>query len=205
MIRAFTDGTGLAIRDGYGQTETGQLTGNPAGEPVRPGSMGRPLPGVKLGVADDELVLADPATDPTFFVAYLDGTRSPAERPWRTGDRVSRDEDGYLYFEGTSRRPDHLLGLPDRPVRGRVRARLARGGRRGRGRRRARRGARRGRPRGGRAPRRIRPGPGARDRAPGARQAPDRAVQVPADRRFRRRSCPRPRRERSSGLVSEGR
>ncbi len=102
VLRTFTEGIGLAIRDGYGQTETGQLTGNPAGEPVRPGSMGRPLPGVQLRVDDGELVLADPASDPTFFVAYLDGTRSPAERPWRTGDRVSADEDGYLYFEGRS-------------------------------------------------------------------------------------------------------
>ena len=102
VLRTFTEGIGLAIRDGYGQTETGQLTGNPAGEPVRPGSMGRPLPGVQLRVDDGELVLADPASDPTFFVSYLDGARSPAERPWRTGDRVSADEDGYLYFEGRS-------------------------------------------------------------------------------------------------------
>jgi acetyl-CoA synthetase len=100
VIRAFRETTGLEIRDGYGQTETGQLTGNPLGEPVRPGSMGRPLPGVELAVDDGELVLADPATDPTFFVGYLDGTPAPADRPWRTGDRVGQDEDGYLYFEG---------------------------------------------------------------------------------------------------------
>jgi acetyl-CoA synthetase len=100
VIRAFRETTGLEIRDGYGQTETGQLTGNPLGEPVRPGSMGRPLPGVDLTVEDGELVLADPTTDPTFFVGYLDGTPAPADRPWRTGDRVSQDEDGYLYFEG---------------------------------------------------------------------------------------------------------
>ncbi len=106
VIRTFNEGIGLAIRDGYGQTETGQLTGNPPGERVRPGSMGRALPGVDLQVQDDELVLGDPGTDPTFFVSYLDGTRSPADRPWRTGDRVSRDEDGYLYFEG---RADDLI------------------------------------------------------------------------------------------------
>ena len=100
VIRAFRETTGLEIRDGYGQTETGQLTGNPLGEPVRPGSMGRPLPGVDLSVQDGELVLADPTTDPTFFVGYVDGTPSPAGRPWRTGDRVRQDEDGYLYFEG---------------------------------------------------------------------------------------------------------
>ncbi len=100
VLRAFRDATGLDIRDGYGQTETGQLTGVPAGGEVRPGSMGRPLPGVALEVRDGELVLTDPTTDPTFFVGYLDGTPAPDGEPWHTGDRVSADEDGYLYFEG---------------------------------------------------------------------------------------------------------
>jgi acetyl-CoA synthetase len=100
VIRAFREETGLEIRDGYGQTETGQLTGNLAGQPVRPGSMGRPLPDVDLRVEDGELVLNDPTTDPTFFVGYLDGRAAPADEPWRTGDRVAQDEDGYLYFEG---------------------------------------------------------------------------------------------------------
>ncbi|MFZ0088970.1 MAG: AMP-binding protein [Solirubrobacteraceae bacterium] len=102
VLRAFKQGTGLEIRDGYGQTETGQLTGVPAGAAVRPGSMGRPLPGVALVVDDGELVLADPHTDPTFFVAYLGGDPAPDDRPWRTGDRVVQDGDGYLYFEGRS-------------------------------------------------------------------------------------------------------
>jgi acyl-coenzyme A synthetase/AMP-(fatty) acid ligase len=100
VLRAFREGTGLEIRDGYGQTETGQLTGMPAGGTVRPGSMGQPLPGVALDVDDGELVLADPRTDPTFFVGYLGGTPAPEDRPWHTGDRVQRDEAGYLYFEG---------------------------------------------------------------------------------------------------------
>ena len=102
VLRAFQEGVGLEIRDGYGQTETGQLTGMPAGSPARPGSMGVPLPGVELEVSDGELVLADPASDPTFFVGYIDGSAAPGDRPWRTGDRVHRDEDGYLYFEGRS-------------------------------------------------------------------------------------------------------
>ena len=44
--------------------------------------------------------MIDPATVPTFFI---DG---PRDRPWRTGDRVSQDEDGYLWFEG---RTDDLI------------------------------------------------------------------------------------------------
>ena len=102
VLRAFRDGTGIEIRDGYGQTETGQLTANPVGEPVRPGSMGLPLPGVDLRVIGGELVLADPSTDPTFFVAHLRGEPAPADHPWLTGDRVTADDDGYLYFEGRS-------------------------------------------------------------------------------------------------------
>jgi acyl-coenzyme A synthetase/AMP-(fatty) acid ligase len=106
VLTAFQDGLGLAIRDGYGQTETGQLTGMPAGGEVRPGSMGRPLAGIDLVVDDGELVLRDPRTDPTFFVGYLGGPAAPEGEPWRTGDRVRRDDDGYLYFES---RADDLI------------------------------------------------------------------------------------------------
>jgi acetyl-CoA synthetase len=97
VLRAWHEATGLWIRDGYGQTETGQLTGAPVGETPRPGSMGRPLPGVGLSVVDGELVL-DPTTDPTFFLRYLG--EEPHAGPWRTGDRVTADEDGFLFFEG---------------------------------------------------------------------------------------------------------
>src|SRR5215218_9316047 len=58
VLRAWHEPTGLWIRDGYGQTETGQLTGMPLDEPARAGSMGRALPGVRLEVdAHGELVL----------------------------------------------------------------------------------------------------------------------------------------------------
>jgi acetyl-CoA synthetase len=106
VLRAFREVTGIEIRDGYGQTETGQLTAMPIGEPVRPGSMGRPLPGVKLAVVDGELVLVDPQTDPTFFIGHLNGEPAPRHSPWHTGDDVAQDEDGYLYFEG---RADDLI------------------------------------------------------------------------------------------------
>ena len=101
VLRAWHEATGLQIRDGYGQTETGQLTGMPPGEEVRPGSMGRPLPGMGLTVDDGELVV-DPATVPTFFLRYHgDATETgAADEPWRTGDRVTRDDDGFLFFEG---------------------------------------------------------------------------------------------------------
>ena len=97
VLGAWHEATGLWIRDGYGQTETGQLTGMPLGEPARPGSMGKPLPGIALSVDGGELVL-DPATDPTFFLRYLN--EEPHRGPWRTGDRVRADDDGFLYFEG---------------------------------------------------------------------------------------------------------
>src|SRR4051812_44544534 len=89
---------GVSIHDGYGQTETGALTGMPIGEPVRPGSMGKPLPGFAMWIEDGELVL-DPATIPTITLDAPAGT-------WHTGDRVRQDEDGYLWFEG---RADDLI------------------------------------------------------------------------------------------------
>jgi acyl-coenzyme A synthetase/AMP-(fatty) acid ligase len=97
VLRAWEEATGLRIRDGYGQTETGQLTGMSPGEEVRPGSMGRPLPGIDLSIDDGELVV-DPATVPTFFLGYS-GEEAPSG-VWRTGDRVTADEDGFLFFEG---------------------------------------------------------------------------------------------------------
>jgi acyl-coenzyme A synthetase/AMP-(fatty) acid ligase len=93
VVEAWGEATGAWVHDGYGQTETGHLAGMPIGPPVRPGSMGRPLPGFRAWIDAGELVV-DPATVPTFFV---DGDR---DRPWRTGDRVREDEDGYLWFEG---------------------------------------------------------------------------------------------------------
>ncbi len=117
VLSAFKQSTGLEIRDGYGQTETGQLTGAPPGESARPGSMGRALPGIALRIEQGELTV-DPATVPTFFLGYLgegvrrgeDGAWSVEDRrdggSWHTGDRVDEDSDGWLHFEG---RNDDLI------------------------------------------------------------------------------------------------
>jgi acyl-coenzyme A synthetase/AMP-(fatty) acid ligase len=92
IVRLWEKEVGISIHDGYGQTETGALTGMPIGPPVRPGSMGKPLPGYRLWIDDGELC-ADPSTIPTFFIDWAGDT-------WRTGDRVTQDDDGYLWFEG---------------------------------------------------------------------------------------------------------
>jgi acyl-coenzyme A synthetase/AMP-(fatty) acid ligase len=97
-IAAFRKGMGAEPADGYGQTETGHISGNLTGEPVRPGSMGKPLPGIVVRVLDGELQLKA-STSPTFFSRYLDGESFEGEW-WPTGDLVREEEDGHLWFEG---------------------------------------------------------------------------------------------------------
>jgi acyl-coenzyme A synthetase/AMP-(fatty) acid ligase len=105
-IRLFRDRLGLPIADGYGQTETGPVSGMRPGEddPARDGSMGRPLPGIETRIVEGELQLRA-SSSPTFFERYLDGERFEGEW-WPTGDRVREDEHGYLWFEG---RADDLI------------------------------------------------------------------------------------------------
>jgi acyl-coenzyme A synthetase/AMP-(fatty) acid ligase len=97
-VATFRAEMGLEPADGYGQTETGHISGNLAGEPVRPGSMGRPLPGIEVRVREGELQLKA-ASSPTFFSRYLDGERFEGEW-WPTGDLVREDDDSRLWFEG---------------------------------------------------------------------------------------------------------
>jgi acyl-coenzyme A synthetase/AMP-(fatty) acid ligase len=100
VIRAFREAMGMGIGDGYGQTETGAISGMRPDEddPERDGSMGHPLPGIETRVVEGELQVR-PETVPSFFSHYL------GERPfegdwWATGDHVRQDEDGYIWFEG---------------------------------------------------------------------------------------------------------
>jgi acetyl-CoA synthetase len=104
VLRAWHEATGLWVRDGYGQTETGQITGMPLDRDAVAGSMGTPLPGIHAWVDDGELVV-DPASIPTFFHGYVD--QAAPTGPWRTGDRVTRDDEGFLYFE--SRTDDVII------------------------------------------------------------------------------------------------
>jgi acyl-coenzyme A synthetase/AMP-(fatty) acid ligase len=100
VIRAFRETMGTGIGDGYGQTETGAISGMRPDEddPRRDGSMGRPLPGIETRVADGELQVK-PETVPSFFSHYL-GEEPFAGEWWATGDHVRQDEDGFLWFEG---------------------------------------------------------------------------------------------------------
>ena len=104
VIDAFREATGLEIADGYGQTETGAITGMRPGDDPRPGSMGRPLPGIETRVVEGELQLLA-SSSPTFFSRYLDG--DPFEGDWwATGDLVAEDEEGFLTHVG---RADDLI------------------------------------------------------------------------------------------------
>jgi acetyl-CoA synthetase len=103
---------GITIRDAFGQTETSALVGNSPGQPLKPGSMGRPLPGcpiVLLGldgaVADEGEICIDLTRQPVGLMrAYLDDPRGSdaamADGYYRTGDIAARDADGYLTYIG---------------------------------------------------------------------------------------------------------
>jgi acetyl-CoA synthetase/medium-chain acyl-CoA synthetase len=116
VIETWRAATGMTIRDGYGQTETVLLCGNLPGMEVRPGSMGKPMPGFDVCIVDD-----DGRELPVGHEGHI-GVRIRPERPvgffhgyWKepelterafagdfylTGDRATRDEDGYLWFVG---------------------------------------------------------------------------------------------------------
>lgn len=106
IVAEFRGAVGVGIADGYGQTETGHLTGMPVGEddPDRDGAMGKPLPGIQTRLNDGVLEVR-PESVPTFFSHYLDSKPFDGEW-WHTGDRVREDEDGYLWFES---RDDDLI------------------------------------------------------------------------------------------------
>jgi acetyl-CoA synthetase len=103
---------GLTIRDGYGQTETTAQIGNSPGQPIKPGSMGRPLPGYRVALLDPQdqtanegEICLDLSARP---LGLMTGYRDDAERTaevmrggfYHTGDVAIRDEDGYITYVG---------------------------------------------------------------------------------------------------------
>jgi acetyl-CoA synthetase len=103
---------GLTIRDGYGQTETTAQVGNAPGMKVKPGSMGRPLPGYTVALldgdgkpADEGEICLDLSTRPVgLMVGYQDDPERTAEVMrdgyYHTGDVAQRDADGYITYVG---------------------------------------------------------------------------------------------------------
>ncbi|XVV03105.1 AMP-binding protein [Actinosynnema sp. CA-248983] len=104
---------GVTVRDGYGQTETTAQIGNSPALPVRPGSMGKPLPGYEIvlvdpttgAVGDEGEVCVDLSRRPVGVMpGYVDdeekNARTFAGGYYHTGDIARRDADGYLHYVG---------------------------------------------------------------------------------------------------------
>ncbi len=102
----------ITIRDGYGQSETTAIIGNTPGQPVKPGSMGRPLPGYKVALldpqdapSDDGEVALDLSQRPLGLMLGYDGDPEKTAQAcrgayYRTSALASRDADGYLSYIG---------------------------------------------------------------------------------------------------------
>ena len=103
----------IEVRDGYGQTENTLLIGTMKNMEARPGSMGKPTPGNQVDVIDEfgEICEAGIVGDiavhidtPALFKAYLkDPERTSMQfrgNYYITGDKASKDQDGYFWFEG---------------------------------------------------------------------------------------------------------
>ncbi|HEX4498937.1 MAG TPA: AMP-binding protein [Thermoanaerobaculia bacterium] len=103
---------GLTVRDGYGQTETTCQIGNPPGEEVKVGAMGKPLPGYQIDLLDAEGHAGDEGEislrlDPhplPLMAGYLDNPEASADllggSHYRTSDVARRDADGTFWYVG---------------------------------------------------------------------------------------------------------
>ena len=112
IIEQVRSAWGISLRDGYGQTETTAQVGNSVGQSIKPGSMGRPLPGYRLTLLDvdgkpaeeGELCLDLSARPLGLMAGYLEGDPKSGEAMrdgyYHTGDVATRDADGYITFVG---------------------------------------------------------------------------------------------------------
>jgi acyl-coenzyme A synthetase/AMP-(fatty) acid ligase len=113
IVRRWRELTGVPLLDGYGQTETLMTVLNYPFLPVKPGSMGKPLPGIETAILDGQLAVRLP--NPQMMLGYWNEPERTAGGKkvvdgveyWLTGDMVRRDEDGYLFYEG---RADDIIG-----------------------------------------------------------------------------------------------
>ncbi|MFC7441345.1 acyl-CoA synthetase [Laceyella putida] len=113
VIDTFLDAFQVQVRDGYGQTENTLLIATLKGMPVKLGSMGKPTPGNRIAIVDDEGKevpqgevghIGVHRSSPALFKGYYqDPERTQAAfcgEWYLTGDRARVDEDGYFWFEG---------------------------------------------------------------------------------------------------------
>jgi acyl-coenzyme A synthetase/AMP-(fatty) acid ligase len=113
IVRRWQAATGVPLLDAYGQTETLMTVLNYPFMRVKPGSMGKALPGLQSAVIDGQLAIRLP--NPQMMLGYWnDPERTAASKTrvggveyWLTGDMVRADEDGYLFYEG---RADDIIG-----------------------------------------------------------------------------------------------
>jgi len=103
---------GITIRDGYGQTETTAQMGNSPGQPVKSGSMGRPLPGYRCILLDADgqpvpegEICLQMAPRPAGLMAGYAGDETKTgdvmrQGVYHTGDVASQDADGYFTYVG---------------------------------------------------------------------------------------------------------
>ncbi|HVD03326.1 MAG TPA: AMP-binding protein [Candidatus Dormibacteraeota bacterium] len=118
VIRVWEEAVGLPVYDGYGQTETINVVANFRCLPLRPGSMGKPVPGFDVDIVDEDGLRVGAGVEgnigvrwrperPVGLFAGYYRDESATEAAFRgdfylTGDRGRRDEEGYLWFEGRS-------------------------------------------------------------------------------------------------------
>ena len=116
VMEVWKEGTGLTIYDGYGQTETTLLVANYRCLPVKPGSMGKPMPGLDVSIVDEEgselpagkegqiAVRVKPQRPVGLMKEYWkdpETMESAFRGDWYfTGDKAFKDEDGYFWFVG---------------------------------------------------------------------------------------------------------
>ncbi|WP_422000190.1 AMP-binding protein [Reyranella sp.] len=112
VINKVQEAWGLTIRDGYGQTETTAQIANSPGQPVKPGAMGRPMPGYRIRVLDPDGMPTDEGEicidlneekPAGLMQGYADDSGKLSgvnDAVYRTGDVASLDADGYLTFVG---------------------------------------------------------------------------------------------------------